>query len=359
MTLALSIVGARPNFIKLTPLHEVLARSFEHIIVHTGQHYDYEMSRIFFEHLKLPKPDYNLGVGSGSQGYQLGEMIKRVEDVLLKEKPDLVIVYGDTNSTLAGALASVKLHISTAHIEAGLRSYDRKMPEEINRVLTDQVSQYLFAPTQTAVDNLERESVKGKIYLSGDVMVDLFNYTIQTAGEKAKTLHQLKLKSKEYFLVTIHRAENTDTRQKLVRIIRMLKKIDGKIVFPVHPRTEKALRNFGLLKQIQASSNIRLIKPLGYVDFLNLEANARKILTDSGGVQKEAYLLGIPCITLRDSTEWVETLKEGWNILVGLNIDAILEAVEKFEPHNARNQVFGNGKAAEKIVKALSRDLIR
>jgi UDP-N-acetylglucosamine 2-epimerase len=358
LTLIISVVGARPNFVKLAALHKPLAKVFEHIIVHTGQHYDYEMSRVFFEHLGLPMPDYNLGVGSGSQGYQLGEMIKRVEGVLLKERPSLVIVYGDTNSTLAGALAAVKLCVPTAHVEAGLRSFDLKMPEEVNRVLTDTVSQYLFAPTRIAVNNLRKEHVGGRIYLCGDVMVDILQNSTKIAMERSRILDELKLRTKGYILVTIHRAGNTDSRQRLGRIVQMLTKIDGVIVFPVHPRTKKALQDLKLLSKIQ-SSNIRLVKPLGYLDFLKLMVNAKKVVTDSGGVQKEAYLLGTPCITLRDSTEWIETVREGWNILLDVNEDAFLEAVKKFEPDKTRKQVFGDGKASERIMEILSKDILR
>jgi len=358
LTVALSVVGARPNFIKLAALHKPLARSFKHIIIHTGQHYDFVMSKIFFEHLEIPKPAYNLGVGSGPQGYQLGEMIKRVEGFLIKETPDLVVVYGDTNSTLAGALGSAKLHIPVAHIEAGLRSYDMKMPEEVNRVLTDQVSQYLFAPTQTAVRNLNREHVQGKIYLSGDVMVDILKDSLKIAREGSKVLDNLELEPKQYVLATIHRAENTDTRQRLRSIVQALTKIKEVIVFPAHPRTRKALQKFNLYNRIRASRNVKLIEPLGYLDFINLERNASRIVTDSGGVQKEAYLLGIPCITLRDRTEWIETIREGWNILVDVNVDAIVGAVQKFNPEKPRKPIFGEGKASEKIVDTLRNNLV-
>jgi len=359
LTVALSVVGVRPNFIKLAPLHKPLARNFRHVIVHTGQHYDYEMSKIIFEHLGIPRPDYNLEVGSGPQGYQSGEMVKRVEEVLLKEKPDLVIVYGDTNSTLAGALASVKLRSPVAHIEAGLRSYDMKMPEEVNRLITDQVSQYLFAPTQAAVKNLKREQVQGKICLSGDVMVEVLKDTLQVAEGRSKALDKLELKSKQYLLATIHRAENTDTKQRLTSIVQALTKINEIIVFPAHPRTKKALQQFNLYNQIRALTNVKLIEPLGYVDFINLERNAKKIITDSGGVQKEAYLLGIPCITLRDRTEWIETVREGWNILVDVNVSAILDAVEKFSPSKPRKRIFGEGRASEKIVEILHNNFAR
>jgi len=359
LTVALSVVGARPNFIKLAALHKPLARSFKHVIVHTGQHYDFEMSKIFFEHLKIPKPNCNLEVGSGPQGYQLGEMIKRVEGFLIRETPDLVIVYGDTNSTLAGALASVKLHIPVAHIEAGLRSYDMKMPEEVNRVLTDRVSQYLFSPTKTAVKNLNKEHVQGKINLSGDVMVDILKVSLKMAQERSKALDKLELERKKYILATVHRAENTDTKQRLQSVVQALIGIKETVVFPAHPRTLKALQKFNLYNRIRASRNMKLTEPLGYLDFINLERNANKIITDSGGVQKEAYLLGIPCITLRDRTEWIETVREGWNILVDVNRDAIVGSVRKFNPEKPRQRIFGKGKASERIVEILHENLAR
>lgn len=255
-------------------------------------------------------------------------------------------------------MASVKLHIPVAHIEAGLRSYDVKMPEEVNRVLTDQVSQYLFAPTQTAVKNLNKEHVRGKIYLSGDVMVDILKDTLQIAEERSKEFENLKLEPKQYLVATIHRAENTDTKQRLTRIVQAMRKINEIVVFPAHPRTRKSLRKFNLRDRIRASSNVKLIEPLGYLDFINLERNASKIITDSGGVQKEAYLLGIPCITLRDRTEWIETVREGWNILVDVNVDAIVGAVQKFNPEKPRKPIFGEGKASEKIVDTLRNNLV-
>jgi len=320
-----SIVGARPNFIKLAPLSREIRKYFDEIIIHTGQHYDYEMDRIFFEQLRIPEPDYHLGVGSGTHGYQTGEMLKRIEKVLIDEKPDLVIVYGDTNTTLAGALAAVKLNIPLAHVEAGLRCYDKKIPEEINRVLTDHCSDLLFCPTKRAVENLKREGITKGVYLTGDVMVDAIKQNITIAENVSTILNDLNVKPKDYYLVTVHRAENTDNIDKLKNIVDALCEIDNNVVFPCHPRTEKALKKFGLWDKLKRSVNV--IKPVGYLDMLVLEKNAKKIITDSGGVQKEAYIFKVPCITLRERTEWIETVEDGWNMLVGSDKGKILNAL--------------------------------
>ncbi len=354
-----TIVGARPQFIKMAPVSKELRKCCDEIVIHTGQHYDYEMNDVFFKDLNIPKPDYNLGVGSGTHGYQTGEMLKRIEKVLMNEKPDLVLVYGDTNSTLAGALAAVKLHIPVAHVEAGLRSFDRRMPEEINRVVTDHISDILFAPTKTAVSNLRKEGIEKGVYLVGDVMVDALLENIKIAERKSKILEKLGIKSKEYLLVTVHRPENTDNKKKLKSIIDALIDSGEKIVFPAHLRTLKALQKYNLLDTINKSKNITIIKPVGYLDMLVLEKNAKKILTDSGGVQKEAYILKVPCITLRESTEWVETLEDGWNVLVGSNNEKILNAIRNFEPsvENHANR-FGDGRTANKIVGSITKQFI-
>jgi len=349
-----TVVGARPQFIKMVPVSRELRKYFDEIVIHTGQHYDYEMSRIFFEELKIPEPDYNLGVGSGSHGYQTGEMMKRIEKVLIKEKPNLVLVYGDTNSTLAGALAAAKLHIKVAHIEAGLRSFDRKMPEEINRVLTDHISDYLFAPTETAVKNLYKEGIRNGVYLTGDVMYDALLSNIKVAQNKLRILRDLGLKPKKYLVATVHRAENTDNKRNLKSIIEAFIESDELIVFPAHPRTLEYLKVYNLLKEIKEAENILLIKPVGYLEMLILEKNARKIITDSGGIQKEAYFLKVPCITLREKTEWVETVEDGWNILVGANKEKIIRAIKDFEPkEKTYTYKFGSGKASKNIVKIL------
>ena len=345
-----SIVGARPNFIKCAPLSRELRKRFTEIIIHTGQHYDYEMNKVFFEELNIPEPDYHLDVGSGSHGYQTGEMIKKIEEVLLKEEPDLLLVYGDTNSTLAGALAASKLHITVAHIESGLRSYDKSMPEEINRILTDHCSDILFCPTETSVENLKREGVMSGVYLTGDVMVDALKENIKIAEKKATILDETGLKPKEYYLATIHRAENTDDFERLENIVDAFCEI-GNLVFPCHPRTEKCLKEFKLWDRLV--ENTRVIRPVGYLDMLMLEKNSRKVLTDSGGVQKEAYIFKVPCITLRDNTEWVETVEDGWNVLVGADEEKIVREANEFEPGNKQRNVFGEGDASGRIVKTI------
>ncbi|WP_297519493.1 non-hydrolyzing UDP-N-acetylglucosamine 2-epimerase [Thermococcus sp.] len=349
-----TVVGARPQFIKMAPVSRELRKHFEEIVIHTGQHYDYEMNRIFFEQLNIPEPDYYLGVGSGSHGYQTGEMLKKIEEVLVREEPDIVLVYGDTNSTLAGALAAVKLHIKVAHVEAGLRSFDKRMPEEVNRVLTDHVSDYLFAPTETAVKNLHNEGIDDGVYLTGDVMYDALLHNIRIARKESRILTELGLKPKEYLLATVHRAENTEGRERLERIIGAFIESGELIVFPVHPRTRKYLGAYGLIDEVEKARNVLMIPPVGYLDMLVLEENARKILTDSGGVQKEAYFLKVPCITLRERTEWAETVEDGWNLLVGAEREKILRAIREFEPRGETYTYrFGDGKTSERIVKAL------
>ncbi len=353
-----TIVGARPQFIKMAPVSKELRKHFEEVVIHTGQHYDYEMNRIFFEQLGIPEPDYYLGVGSGSHGYQTGEMLKGIEEVLIKEQPDIVLVYGDTNSTLAGALAAVKLHIKVAHVEAGLRSFDKGMPEEVNRVLTDHVSDYLFAPTETAVKNLHGEGLKEGVYLTGDVMYDALLHNIKIAREKSRILDELGLNPKEYLLATVHRAENTDNVGRLRNIIEAFIESNETIVFPAHPRTRKYLEAYGLIGEVEKAGNVLLIPPVGYLDMLVLEENARKILTDSGGVQKEAYFLKVPCITLRERTEWVETVEDGWNLLVGATKEKILRAIKEFDPRGETyTYKFGDGKASRRIAEIIRREM--
>lgn len=347
-----SVVGARPNFVKLAPVSKELRRQFTEIVIHTGQHYDYEMNKIFFDEMSIPEPDYHLNVGSASQGEQTGEMLKRIEDVLMDESPDLVLVFGDTNTTLAGALAACKLHIRVAHIEAGLRSFDRIMPEEINRVLTDHCSDLLFCPTRTAVENLKKEGITEGVYLTGDVMVDALKENIKIAERGSRILDKLYLKPKEYYLATVHRAENTDDFNKLKSIVDAFCAIEN-LVFPCHPRTEKYLKEYSLWDRLV--EKVRVIKPVGYLDMLVLEKNAKKILTDSGGVQKEAYILMVPCITLRETTEWVETVGNGWNVLVRADRERIVKAVDDFEPEGERRDVFGKGDASERIKEIIGR----
>jgi UDP-N-acetylglucosamine 2-epimerase len=307
------------------------------------------MSTVFFEELNIPEPDYNLGVGSASHGKQTGEMLERIESVLLEEEPELVLVYGDTNSTLAGALAAVKLHIPVAHVEAGLRSFNRAMPEEINRVLTDHASDVLFCPTDTAVQNLSAEGMTSGVHNVGDVMYDALLYNIEIAQQRSHILDQFQIMPEEYLLVTAHRPRNTDHRDRLLSILDALNQIDDSIIFPAHPRTQKAIEEL----DYRFDPHIRLIEPVGYLDMLVLAKHARKILTDSGGVQKEAYLLGTPCITLREETEWIETLSDGWNTLAGADRERIVTLVEHHTPEAERQPVFGDGQASQKILAIL------
>ena len=344
-----TVIGARPQFIKAAPVSKVLRREFNEILIHTGQHYDNNMSAIFFDELNIPKPDYNLGIGSGGHGKMTGEMLTKLEEIYLKEKPDYVLVYGDTNSTLAGALAASKLIIPVIHIEAGLRSFNMSMPEEQNRILTDHISSLLFAPTETAMKNINKEGLKEKGINVGDVMYDaVLNFT-KLANDKSTIVKELDLKLGEYILTTIHRAENTDDINRLKNIIDALNSTEKKIVLPIHPRTKKYIQEYGL----EFGDNIKCIDPVGYLDMISLESNASKIVTDSGGVQKEAYFMDKPCITMRDETEWVETVNVGWNIIVGTDKEKILNAINEFEVPKDKPNIFGEGKAAEKILENL------
>jgi UDP-GlcNAc3NAcA epimerase len=351
-----SIIGARPQFIKCAPLSRELRKSHKEILVHTGQHYDHEMSDIFFEELEIPTPDYNLGIGSGSHGEQTGKLLIEIEVVLKKELPDLVLVYGDTNSTLAGALAAVKLHIPIAHVEAGLRSFDRTMPEEINRIITDHISDYLLCPTQTAVDNLAAENVKEGVFLTGDIMADALAYNQHIAEKKSRILENLSLQKKKYLVMTVHRPGNTDSKKNMASILAAVSESKFPVIFPTHPRTRKYLQEFGLWETMPG--NIVVTESIGYLDMIRLMENASKILTDSGGIQKEAFMLGIPCITLRDNTEWVETLKDGWNVLVGGDRKRIVEEVKRKQSILLRQEnLFGDGNTAERIVRIFSEPL--
>jgi len=380
----LSIVGARPQFIKLAPLVQTLKNcegKHRHVIVHTGQHYDFNMSKIFFKSLGIPNPHYHLNSGSGRHGAQTGKMLNKIERVLIKEAPDWIIVFGDTNTTLAGALAASKLHMPIAHIEAGLRSYNKKMPEEINRILTDHCSTVLFCPTEHAVENLKMENFSNIAHNGqlindpasqdsypdnnslvvnvGDIMYDSLLLCLDTAEKKSSILKKLALKPKEYCLATVHRAENTDDETKLRSILDALAEA-GKnipIIFPIHPRTRKkvkALKNFS-----SHPAQLRFIDPVDYLDMLILEKNAQKILTDSGGMQKEAYFLNVPCITLRNETEWTETIECGGNILVGTEKKSILNSINGSsgaQQMDLKNKLFfGDGKTAAKIISILQK----
>ena len=344
-----TIIGARPQFIKAATVSRIIRSGNEinEVLLHTGQHYDQNMSDIFFRELDIPEPGYNLEVGSGSHAFQTGEMIKGIEDILLKEKPDWTLVYGDTNSTLAGALASVKLHIPVAHIEAGLRSFNRIMPEEINRIVADRISDLLFAPTQTAVNNLTSEGLSGNTILSGDVMLDSVLYY---KGKVLDKPDQYKIKNipEKYLLATIHRAENTDNIDNLKTLFLALSEAGFPVVLPLHPRTKKIISD-----SISIAPNIMIIEPVGYLEMLKLTMDSFKVITDSGGLQKEAYFLDKQCITIRSETEWIETLYDNWNILTGIDPGKILKAIEAPTPLSKYNDGFGNGSAAEIIVNKL------
>lgn len=344
-----TVVGARPQFIKAAVLSREIRKDHTEVLVHTGQHYDQNMSDIFFEELGIPAPEYNLGIGSGPHGKQTGEMLAAIEEVLLNEKPDWVLVYGDTNSTLAGALAAVKLHISVAHVEAGLRSFNRRMPEETNRVLTDHASDLLLCPTQTAVDNLEKEGVTAGVHLVGDVMYEALMWAAAQQKEPS-ILDTLDLVPGKYLLATVHRAENTDDPERLSGILAAFDQVQETLVWPVHPRTRQKLQEMGWKPAV----HVKLIEPLGYMDMAQLEKNARMILTDSGGVQKEACWLGVPCITLRDETEWVETVQSGWNRLAGVETDRILQCIHNASTEQKEFTLLANPLNRSKIIQLLS-----
>jgi len=351
-----TVVGARPQFIKAMPVSTALRKNHEEILIHTGQHYGQEMSQIFFDELNLPKPDYALGLGGGHPGVQVGAMIMKLVEIFEAKKPDLVLVYGDTHSTLAGAVAAAKTDLPLAHVEAGLRSFRPAMQEEKNRVVTDHLSQILFCPTQTAVKNLKQESITSGIHLVGDVMVDALLDFLPAAEKHAKILAKLKMNPKEYLLATVHRAENADHPDIMKNLLKSFSNLPYPVIFPVHPRTQKELEK----NHITFAPNIVRIEPVGYFDMLVLEKNAKLILTDSGGVQKEAYLLHTPCITLREETEWVETVQSGCNILAGANPKKIATAAKKLlanQKLNFNRNLFGPPNAAQKIAAVLSKPL--
>ena len=354
-----SIIGARPQFIKAAMVSRALRRAgVQEFLLHTGQHYDDNMSRVFFDELEIPRPDVNLGIGGGTHGQNTGRMLEAIEAVLLQERPDWVLVYGDTDSTLAGALATVKIHLPVAHVEAGLRSFNRQMPEEINRVLTDHISDLLFAPTETAMQNLQREGIpEERICLVGDVMYDAALYYGQKAEQVSRILDRLALQSKSYILATVHRAENTDNPTRLQAIFTGLAQVAQTIpvVLPLHPRTRKALQREGLYEF--TTQHLRLLEPVGYLDMVMLEKHARLIATDSGGVQKEAYFHNVPCVTLRTETEWKELVEAGWNLVVPPFLPHAIHQVilNYLNQHGHDVSLYGDGQAASKIVQRLLR----
>jgi len=347
------IVGARPQFIKLGPLSKKINAHFKEVIIHTGQHFDENMSDMFFKDLSIPKPDYNLNINCGTHGEQTGNMMIELEKVLKRECPYLVIVFGDTNSTLAGSLVCSKLHIPIIHVEAGLRSFNKEMPEEINRILSDHASDFLFAPTRTAMKNLKREGIVEKAVLTGDIMVDSLIDNIESADQMSNILETKGVGAEKYYLMTLHRPYNVDDPNKLNKIFKKLSKIGCQVIFPVHPRTRKIINE----NQLAIPENFLLSDPVGYLDFIKLESSSMKIITDSGGIQKEAYILKKPCITIRPETEWIETVKDGWNLLVDADSDDFVNTIESFNPIKKQNDIFGTNvaqKMFEKIMGIMS-----
>ncbi|HOG18770.1 MAG TPA: UDP-N-acetylglucosamine 2-epimerase (non-hydrolyzing) [Syntrophales bacterium] len=345
-----TIVGARPQFIKAAPISKTLRNAgHRELLVHTGQHYDYAMSDVFFDELRMPEPDVKLSVGSGTHAEQTAAMLLGIEGVLTANKPDRVLVYGDTNSTLAGSLAASKMHVPIAHVEAGLRSFNRAMPEEINRVLTDHLSTLLFCPSGTAVKNLANEGIRAGVHLVGDIMQEVLLLTKDHARIRSRILDTLGLREKHYLLATVHRAENTDDVRRLRQILTAFSEINEPVLFPVHPRTRKVMEEFGFA----TGPNVRLIDPVGYLDMVVLEQSARLILTDSGGIQKEAYWLGVPCITLREETEWIETVETGWNVLAGFETATIVNFAKSLLPPASRPTLYGCGDVSTRCVLLL------
>ena len=350
-----SVIGARPQFIKASPLSAVLRGKFEEIMIHTGQHYDHGMSQRFFDELDIPEPEYNLGVGSGGHGAQTAAMLKYLEELYVKERPDAVLVYGDTNSTLAGALSAVKLHIPIAHVEAGLRSFNREMPEEINRLLTDHISRWLFTPSESSNENLKLEGITDNVHIVGDIMLDSILKYSEKAHKSSSILVDQDIEKNEFYLATVHRPENTDDKFQLKSIFHAFSELDKKVILPLHPRTKRRMEEFSL----KVSDNIKILEPVGYLDMLQLMQSSKSVLTDSGGVQKEAYYLRVPCVTLRKETEWTETVDAGWNTVANSDKEIILSVAERSDeirllPHP---DLYGSGNTATEIVSILSSEI--
>jgi UDP-N-acetylglucosamine 2-epimerase (non-hydrolysing)/UDP-GlcNAc3NAcA epimerase len=356
-----TVIGNRPQFVKAAAVSRLLRERHDELLVHTGQHYDDELSTIFVHELGVPRPELELGLGTGTNSEQTARMLGAVAELLADRRPDAVLVYGDTNSTLAGALAAAQAGVPVAHVEAGMRSFDRAMPEELNRVLTDHASSLLLCPSPTAVANLEREHVAGDVELVGDVMVDVALLFQPRARADPGPLRAAGVEPGAYLLATAHRAGNVDDPARLRRLVDLLLALPQPVVLPLHPRTRARLEAAGLLGELEAAEHVRLLPPLGYLPFTSLLVNARAMLTDSGGVQKEAYLAGVPCVTLRDTTEWVETVDAGWNTLVDLDADAALAALRAHDdvgsggPPSERPELYGDGRAGARVVAALDR----
>lgn len=343
-----SIVGARPQFIKLAPLSSALVGLHEEIIVHTGQHYDYAMSEKIFSDLGIREPDIHLEINQNGTTSQITQMMAKLEEEMTRQHPRLVIVFGDTNSTFAGAVIAAKLNIPILHIEAGLRSYNRNMPEEVNRIVTDHVSEYLFAPTETAVEILKKEGLGKRTFFTGDIMVDTIKQNLKIALSKSTIIADFKLGNEEYNLLTLHRNYNVDDAKSLEHLLNELGKLGEKIVFPVHPRTRKMLA-----ESYSIPKNIQITDPQGYLDFITLENSAKRIITDSGGIQKEAYILKKPCITLRTETEWIETVKEKWNLLINPKDKKIASKIDSFNPPKKQPDIFGKN-VTKKMIKIIN-----
>ena len=351
----LSVVGARPQFIKAFPVSRHLRERLSEVLVHTGQHYDFGMSDVFFEELDIPEPDYNLGVGSANHATQTAEMLRRIDEVVETERPDLLLVYGDTNSTLAGALVAAKRNIPVAHVEAGLRSDNWAMPEEVNRVLTDRCSDLLFVPSERAVETLAAEGITDGVAVTGDVMYDAITSVRGRAALVSTVLDDLEYGEGEYVLATVHRQANTDDPTRLASIVEGVASSPRPVVVPLHPRTQNALERHGLWER--ATAELDVIDPVGYLDFVRLLDGADRVATDSGGVQKEAFYLDTRCVTLRDETEWVETVEAGWNELVGADAEAIRAALRRTDDLPEKPSLYGDGRAAERVVDEVVKHL--
>jgi UDP-N-acetylglucosamine 2-epimerase len=349
----LTVIGNRPQFVKAAAVSRLLRAAHEELLVHTGQHYDDELTTVFVEELGIPRPERELGLGTGTNTEQTARMLAALGPLIAAERPDAVLVYGDTNSTLAGGLAAAQARVPVAHVEAGMRSFDRAMPEELNRVLTDHLSDLLLCPSATAVANLEAERVAGRVELAGDVMVDVARLFQPRAAADDAPLERAGVRPGEYVLVTAHRAGNVDDPGRLERLVELIAGLPVPAVLPLHPRTRARLQASALLDRLDGNPGIRVTPPLGYLDFTALLCRARAVLTDSGGVQKEAYLAGVPCVTLRDTTEWVETVEAGWNVLVDLDATAAYAALERTPPPQ-RPDLYGDGRAGARVVEALA-----
>ena len=346
----LTVIGNRPQFVKAAAVSDRLRTGAREVLVHTGQHYDDDLSSVFFDELELPRPDHHLDLGGGSNTSQTARMLAELEPLLADERPDVVLVYGDTNSTLAGALAGAQAGVPVAHVEAGMRSYDRTMPEELNRVLADHASSLLLCSSERAADTLRGEQVYGEVVVVGDVMVDVARMLAPRARERTEALAAAGVEPGGYLLATAHRAGNVDDPGRLERLVDLLLAVPAPVVLPLHPRTRARLEAAGLMERLDG--RVRLAPPLGYLDFTALLLHSRAVLTDSGGVQKEAYLAGVPCVTLRAVTEWTETVDAGWNALVDLDADAAVAALDR-PPPAERPPLYGDGRAGERVVAAL------